>query len=554
MQREEEAVRFLHDLARAERATERDAWNEAIDAWTRVVATNPVVGRYWHRLAEAMCRNQDFRGAIGAFDHALALRHGFPAETAYRIACCHALLDEPEEALSWLERSWALGFRHLDRARSDEDLVSLRANPRFRDLVADVDTAQMSRQEGWRFDLRLLSREVKRRGFDPFRDLPEEWFDSAVVSLSEAVPELSDIQVIIEIKKLLAALGDGHAGARAPRDRPDLQLAAPVQFSLFEEGLFIVAADPRYAELLGSRVLRFGERTVAEVLAALDPMLSRDNGNGQWVKETITPYLRELPALHALGLISDANEVALSVEDVHGVHRTAAIATDAAQPAWKLRESFPFPDGWQFFPETLDTPVPLYLRNAAEPFWFTLLRGDRTLYFQFNSVRDAPGETLAGFSERLFAWVDNHAVERLVIDMRWNDGGNTFLELALLHRIVACRKINRRGALFVIIGRRTFSAAQNGVSFLDLHTDAIFVGEPTGSSPTFIGETSAFELPYSKVSVNVSDLLWVGTWPGDYRIWIAPQIHTPPTFAAFRANRDPALDAILACDEHSPGW
>src|SRR6476469_403486 len=140
MQREEEAVRFLHDLARAERATERDAWNEAIDAWTRVVATNPVVGRYWHRLAEAMCRNQDFRGAIGAFDHALALRHGCPAETAYRIACCHALLDEPEEALSWLERSWALGFRHLDRARSDEDLVSLRANPRFRDLVADVDT------------------------------------------------------------------------------------------------------------------------------------------------------------------------------------------------------------------------------------------------------------------------------------------------------------------------------------------------------------------------------------------------------------------------------
>jgi hypothetical protein len=32
----------------------------------------------------------------------------------------------------------------------------------------------------------------------------------------------------------------------------------------------------------------------------------------------------------------------------------------------------------------------------------------------------------------------------------------------------------------------------------------------------------------------------------DYRTWIAPRIYTPPTFAAYRAGRDPALEAILA--------
>jgi hypothetical protein len=318
--------------------------------------------------------------------------------------------------------------------------------------------------------------------------------------------------------------------------------------------VFITGAEPRHADLLGSQVLRFGERTTDEVLAALDPQLSRDNGNDQWVKETVTPRLRELPTLHALGLVPDAGEVALLVEDLHGDRRTVTVAADAAEPAWTLREAFPYPDGWRFLPETLDTPVPLYLRHAAEPYWFTSLPDVRALYFQFNSVRDAPGESLADFIERLFAWIEDHDVERLIVDMRWNGGGNTFLELALLHRIAGCRKINRRGALFVIIGRGTFSAAQNGVSFLDLHTNAIFAGEPTGSSPTFIGETSEFELPYSKVTVNVSDLLWVGTWPGDYRIWIAPELYAPPTFAAFRANRDPALEAILACDDHLPGW
>ncbi len=182
-----------------------------------------------------------------------------------------------------------------------------------------------------------------------------------------------------------------------------------------------------------------------------------------------------------------------------------------------------------------------------------ILPEDRIIYFQFNSVRDHPTESLADFTERLFGFIDEHEVAKLVVDVRWNGGGNTFLELPLVRRIIGS-SLNARGRLFVIIGRGTFSAAQNFAGMLNKFTEAIFVGEPTGSSPTFIGETVEFELPYSKTRGNVSDLLWQGTWPMDYRIWIAPTLYTPPTFAAFRANRDPALEAILACHEHLPGW
>jgi len=43
----------------------------------------------------------------------------------------------------------------------------------------------------------------------------------------------------------------------------------------------------------------------------------------------------------------------------------------------------------------------------------------------------------------------------------------------------------------------------------------------------------------------VSHLFWQSSWPQDQRIWIAPQIYVPPTFADFRAGRDAALAAIL---------
>lgn len=50
-----------------------------------------------------------------------------------------------------------------------------------------------------------------------------------------------------------------------------------------------------------------------------------------------------------------------------------------------------------------------------------------------------------------------------------------------------------------------FAALRHDPRFRDL------AGEPTGSRPSFIGETVPFELPSSKVRVNVSDLHWQGT-------------------------------------------
>ena len=89
-------------------------------------------------------------------------------------------------------------------------------------------------------------------------------------------------------------------------------------------------------------------------------------------------------------------------------------------------------------------------------------------------------------------------------------------------------------------------AAQNTATFFERHTNATFVGEPTGSSPNFIGEETIFTLPYSKVLANVSDLYWQSAWPMDYRTCIAPHVYTPPTFTAFSAGRDPALEAIMS--------
>jgi tetratricopeptide (TPR) repeat protein len=544
---------FLRILARAEDASAGERWDDSAHLWASVVEANPVNGRYWLQLAEARYRMEAFHDAIEAFERAFTLGERSPSHIAYRIACCHALLQHEDAALDWLERAFELGYDDLEAVRNGDDLTALHANPRFRELAGLSDNPHATRDEGWRADLRFAAREIKRRAYAPFGVITETEFDAIVDRIDRAIPDLSDHQVIIELTKLVRHLNDGHARVRPPEHRQDLQQVIPLQVFLFEEGLFVTAVAPTHEDLLGAEVLAVGDHPVASVLEALEPVIALDNENGQLAKDGATTWFRNPSALNALGLIPEPDRIPLTVRRRSGETSTATIAADPAHLESKLRQTFPYPHGWRFLPETLDTPVPLYLRNANLPFWFEYLPEERTVYFQFNQVRNTNGETLAEVGERIFSFIDANEVEKLVIDMRWNGGGNTFHELPLLRQIIANRKINRRGSLFVIIGRNTFSAAQNGANFLDFHSNAIFVGEPTGSSPIFIGETKYFELPWSKTIMNVADLRWVGTWPDDNRIWLPPTLYAPPTFAAYRENRDPALEAILDYREHLPG-
>lgn len=526
-----EAVEILRQ---AEAAQKEKHWAQAAGLYQRFTEQNPCVGQAWTGLAQARYHLKDYRQAIPAFTRALELRAGYPWSSAYDIACCHALLGEKEEALRWLQKAMDLGFRSLPQVQKDEDLKSLHDDERFRKLAAVVDTSKMSRDEGWRYDLALLAREIKRLHYQPFRKVSREEFDARVRQLHERIPQLTDDQIGVGLRQLVRSIGDGHTSIGRPHD-PTYKPAVAVEFYLFTEGLFITRARPSYQELVGAQVVRIAGRPIEEVFRALDTVVSQDNEMGlKWLGPMFLRYPR---LLHGLGLIPERDAMPLTVRLASGTQKEVTLPADASEPqgAWASAR----------VPGT----VPLYLKKKQTPYWFEYLEDQKTVYFQYNAVQDFGRESIEQFCKRLFEFIDGHEVRRLVIDMRWNGGGNNFLNQPLTHGLIRCTKINQPGRLFVVVGRNTFSAAMCGAAHIERHTHATFVGEPTGSSPNFIGETIPLTLPYSKMRASISDLYWQNTVAMDYRTWIAPTIYTPPSFAAYRANRDPALEAILSLPE-----
>ena len=244
----------------------------------------------------------------------------------------------------------------------------------------------------------------------------------------------------------------------------------------------MTAAAEACRQLIGAQVLSVDGHPIDEVLAAVEPLISRDND--QQVTWLGPEVLRWTPLIHALGLTGDPGQAALTVRFPDQTTGTVAVES-VADPHTSLTD--PRPAGWISLPDTVGAPMPLYLRNSDTPYWFEYLPAEDVVYFQFNGVGDQPLEPIAAFCERLFTFIDNHQVSKLVIDLRWNGGGNTYLVQPLLHRLIGCTKINQRGCLYVIIGRGTFSAAQNTATAIERETNAIFVGEPSGSRPNFIG-------------------------------------------------------------------
>lgn len=548
---------YLRTLARANATSTAQRWRSAAELWDQVVTQNPVNGNHWYRLAEARFAAGNHADALPAYRKALDLGVwkrdvGFvlPADLHLRIARCHALLGDPEAARTALTAAVDRGLRQLDEVWDDDPLVSLRGEDWFIERFRPSDAGGLGRDTGWRADLRHVASEIARRSPHFATRVDQGPFDAAVNQLHEDIPRLTDAQIYVELMKLLRLLGDGHAGIYPPDDDVALRRALPVQCYEFTEGLFITATAPEHRQLLGAQVLRFDGHPVAEVAAALEPLVARDNEH--WLSLRVPQLMRRSAVMHAVGMAADAEKAVLGVRLADGSASEVVVPADTVET--QLVSERPCPPSWLFLPEQLPGELPLYLRNAGAMYWFEYLAAERLAYVQFNGVGDDQAEPVRRFWERLFDVIDRQGAERLVVDLRFNGGGNTFLTLPLLHRIVGHQRINQRGRLFVIIGRNTFSAAQNFATMLDCHTNAVFVGEPTGSSPNFVGETVPFGLPYSGLRGNVSDLYWQTSWPLDHRSWIAPELYAPPTFAAFAANRDVAIEAVLDCREHLPGW
>ena len=377
----------------------------------------------------------------------------------------------------------------------------------------------------WFEDVRYLARELPKRHKNAFHTVTREQFGRSVAELEAAVPSLSDHQIIVRMMQIAASVGDGHTGVHLPRS-----------FRLYPLGLYwfgpelrVTAAAKEYGRAIGTRVVGIGGVGIDEVQARISSCFpTAENENPWYVMNSSTAFITRHEVLHALGVVSDSQHAAFMFQDERGEQFTLDLAPVAPDPnigARLIRAA---------------TAEPLTRQRLGERFWFTYLPDSRTVYVSFRGY-----DELGDNARKLLQFIAANPAQRLVIDMRQNDGGD-FLKgrKHLIRPVKELGDLNQKGRLFVIIGRRTFSAAMvNAIDFRK-ETNALLVGEPAGERPNSYSENDEMTLPNSRLVVSYSTEYY--KFLDEDVPAVTPDKRIDPNWEDYKAGRDPVMEWILA--------
>ena len=394
----------------------------------------------------------------------------------------------------------------------------------------------------WRADLRVLARELPARHPAPFIKITAAQWDSAVTSIDRRIPTSSRNRMLVELLRLVALVGDAHTSLQ-----PDASLTRryyPLELYGFEDGVYVRRADSAYAAMVGAKVLRIGRATADEAFAAAGTIIAHEN---EWWVRAWAPFWLAIPeVLDGLGLVTDVERLPFVVD------RNGRVDTVVVAPTGRFAEAHghgPGPidmRGWVSM-RGGDSGPPLWEQRAEQPFWWAYLPESRTVYVSSRAVVPAPhSNTNRGEWDQIFALVDTAPFARLVLDLRENLGGNGGLNRYPVQQILRRPALDQPDRLFVIIGRRTFSAGQQFTNLLEAWTRATLVGEPTGQQTSQYGDHRPLGLPNSHLTVQISTIFHQAPDAFDRRSFVPPAIYTPLTSTAYRLGQDPALAAILS--------
>jgi hypothetical protein len=416
---------------------------------------------------------------------------------------------------------------------------ALLINPLRAQTSATLDTADVRR---WREDLAFLRKEMPAHHANLFHDMSPAQFDSALRSIEARLPTMARHQVIVELQKLDAMVGDGHSNVSPWRDSVIGFHTLPVALYWFEEGIIVRSADSAHANLLGARLVMINGRTIDSVVARIRPLISHDNEMGI---RAFVPFFIMMPEiLQATGIVSNMSAMPFTFE-LNGKRMTETLRpaglfpmlTGDADRSWIAR-----PGGVD---ARYKAPTPLWLSDPTNIYWYKYLPDEHTLYCQINTIQQKSTDSLSAFMARAIAAAESTNADKFVLDLRLNGGGNGDFNKQIMLPLIKS-KYDRPGHLYVLTGRRTWSAAQMLVTELMKYTTAIFVGEPTASHGNHFGDSYRIVMPNSGVTVRVSTLWHQYLDSRDKRLMIDPDIRAPLTFADYVTGRDPALLAISA--------
>lgn len=366
-------------------------------------------------------------------------------------------------------------------------------------------------------------------------ELRESFIDEIGLLIPQ-ISELSDIEILYELERIIAALDDVHSQVVLP-----IGNRFPINFveMYVDDGvsLYVVTAPATEETLLWGKLESINDIPTDEILMRLGNYLTAETTYFKLQYYTSYAFIVWQDALAAIGVIergASTAEFKVSFND-----RTVVSA--------ELSVCSAFEEDPQWTDMRMSAMGGLMYENSDQYYWEKYIPEKNMVYVKINQNRERSDLSYTSFWSEIMHAINNASEPpKVVFDLRGNPGGQ--YPSRGFDNFMASLNWAEKDGVYVIINNSVCSAAVRVAAQLRQKVeDTLLVGLPAGQPPNAFGGIAYYTLPNSGNSFTVSGSAFM-SWPDYEGETLMPDIEVRPTIEDYKQGIDTILEAILTMD------
>mgnify|MGYP001134281008 CR=1 FL=1 len=396
-----------------------------------------------------------------------------------------------------------------------------------REIVLTNDNTSEERNLLLTEDIMFFKQELPKRHKNLFSNVTKEEFNDLTDQLIGKIDQLNNNQLFVELNKIVASVGDAHTTINI-RDG----YSYPLKFWMFDGKVYVVNADTSLKDMVFSQVLKIDRIEIEKVIEQLSILISHENES--WVLAMLPNYLQSPVYMNGLGMVKNEKEAVFTVRKDGQVQDFRVSALEYGESADYINK------------KTEDVLVGKFDKYYD----YEYLPEYKALCFEYNACAEMDNKKFVDFNKEMFDFIEKNDVEKIIVDLRNNSGGNSEILNPFTKRLKKYIAKNTNVEVRILVGRNTFSSGMFAIYRVkESAPKAVSMGEPTGGALDCYGEVKKINLPNSQIPIGYSTKYFEFSKDFSYKNsgigTFLPDTLIQPTIEDYRNGKDVVLDYAL---------
>ena len=330
-----------------------------------------------------------------------------------------------------------------------------------------------------------------------YNDSLRSEFLSNINALIPQIPKLTDAQILYELKRIVASVGDIHTNLTAV-SAEDMVFPLAFEHITDESGvsLYAVRVPEAYESIYLGKLTAINDVSIEEILEKLSAFTPAENDH-YFLYATVKPrstnaMLTLHNALQAIGVVKETDtSAAFTFETTSG---SVTQMVDAIPITESKNQS------WLRHPMATEARL-IYHQDSN--YWYELLEND-VLYVRFSSMYQDSVQSFDSFLTQVASVLRNAENPlRLILDFRYNGGGIDYSN-TLKSFSASVNRCATDGVFILINGGSASAGVYAPFALRNAIDGAVLAGSPTAQLINCPADSFAYILPNSGYNFRIS--------------------------------------------------